>query len=216
MSTKQFRISNAFCGMLGVVTLISAFIFAWGPPANATLAQQTVYVIQHHNAIAMGAWLQTIGTLLCVLFAIGIIHLAGATKQFAGWMTIFGGTVLMMVSIVEVTFYFSAVSGAINHNPMLLSISGNLMDAIQHAYSMVAVPIVFLPLGVILLRSHIIPHIFGYLALLLGVTFAVFGVVCLFVPAQYLVNDLSFIQGLWWLASAITLLFYKGNAIEQA
>jgi hypothetical protein len=47
-----------------------------------------------------GSWLQAVGPLLNVLFAFAIVCLAGATTRLAGWMTMFGGTILMMVSLV--------------------------------------------------------------------------------------------------------------------
>ena len=43
------------------------------------------------------------GSLLLVLFAIAVVHLAGATHQFAGWVTLLAGATILMVSLVEIT-----------------------------------------------------------------------------------------------------------------
>ena len=70
---------------------------------------------------SLGAWLQAVGPLLIVLFAFAIVSLAGATSRFAGWMTMFGGILLMVVSLIEVVFYISALSGPEDstHQPQL-------------------------------------------------------------------------------------------------
>jgi len=106
---------------------------------------------------------------------------------------------------VEVTFYLSAV----NRNPTTVSISLDLIHTVQHDYSMLAV---FFPLGTVILGSRVLPHVFGYLALVLGGAFAIAGVVNLFSPIQNVVNDLSIIQGFWFLIAAITLLVFAGKA----
>ncbi len=203
MSTRLFRILTGLCGILGVTMLITSFVINPGPGPNPTLAQLIAFGNQYHYAILIGAWLQTISPPLIVLFAFAIVHLAGATTRFAGWMTLFGGTILVMVSLVEVTFYLSAVNG----NPATTGmISLDLIKAVQHLYSMVAAPLLFFSLAAVILGSRVLPHVFGYTALVLGAVFAILGAVALFSPLQHLVDILSIIQGFWWLIAAITLL----------
>jgi hypothetical protein len=100
-----------------------------------------------------------------VLFAFALVHLAGAAQRLAGWMTLFGATILMAVSLIEVTLYISALNA---DPPMMPSISLKLISAVQHLYFMVAAPALFLPLGMVLVSCPVLPRIFGYLALLLA------------------------------------------------
>src|SRR5919197_1459814 len=87
MSTRLPRILTALCGILGVVALVAHFsIPAQVPPANATVAQVTEFAKQNHATILVSAWLEGIGSLLFVLFVLAIVHLAGATTRFAGWI----------------------------------------------------------------------------------------------------------------------------------
>ncbi len=51
-----------------------------------------------------------------------------------------------------------------------------LISAVQHLSFIVAAPALFLPLGIVLLRSSVLPRLFGYLALLLGIVFAILGI----------------------------------------
>ncbi len=125
----------------------------------------------------------------------------------------FGGTILMMVSLVEITFYISALS-----NPATMGlISLGLVHAVQHLYFIVAAPALFLPLGAVILGSRVLPRVFGYLALVLGVAFAILGVVYLTdltLPA--VVTAFAGIQAFWWLAAAITLIVRAVKASDTA
>jgi hypothetical protein len=212
MSIRLFRNLAALCGILGVIMLITSFAINPGPGPNPTVAQLIEFGKHYRNATLLGAWLQTIGSLFCVLFAIAIVHLAGATTRFAGWMTMFGGIVLVMVSIIEVTFYLSAVYG----NPATTGlISLDLIAAIQHLFPMVAAPAVFLPLGAVILSSRVLPHVFGYASIALGGIFATVGLVFLFAPIMLIVVVLSFIQALWFLTATITLLVSTVKAYDR-
>lgn len=203
MPTRLFRILSALACIIGVVMLITSFVINPGPPPHPTVAQLIAYGHQYRNATLIGAWLQAISPVLLVLFAFAIVHLAGATTRLMGWMTLFGATVLMTVSLVEIVFYLSAVNG----NPATTSlISLDLISAVQHLYSMVAAPALFFPLAIVILTSRVLPHVFGYVALVIGAAFAILGVAVLFSPLQNVVNVLSIVQGFWWLIAAITLL----------
>src|SRR5215467_12910106 len=109
MSTRLFPTLSALSCIVGIIMLIVSFSINPGPPSNATLAQLIAFRNQYFASILWGSWLQAVGPLLIVLFAFAIVCLAGATTQLAGWMTMFGGTILMMVSIIEITFYISAL-----------------------------------------------------------------------------------------------------------
>jgi hypothetical protein len=82
----------------------------------------------------------------------------------------------MTVSLNEIIFYISAL----NPDPALMPpISLKLISAVQHLYFIVAAPVLFLPLGVVLVSAAILPRLFGYLALLLGIAFAALGIIFL-------------------------------------
>jgi hypothetical protein len=193
--------------------LITSFSLNPGPSPNATNAQLIAFGNQYYTSILWGAWLQAVGPLLIVLFAFALVCLAGATTKLAGWMTMFGGTILMMVSIIEITFYISALYS----NPVTMGlISLGLIHAVQHLYFIVAAPALFLPLGTVILSSKVLPHVFGYLALVLGAIFAILGVVFLYsltLPA--LVLAFAGVQAFWWLAAAITLIVHRERTKEQ-
>ena len=209
MSTKLFPLLSALSGIIGVIMLITSFSINPGPPSNATSAQLIAFGNQYYTSILWGAWLQAVGPLLIVLFAFAIVFLAGATTRLAGWMTLFGGTTLMAVSLIEITFYMSALNTTpINNNPAAMGlISLALIHSVQHLYFIVGAPALFIPLGVVILGSRLLPRVLGYLALVLGAAFAIAGVVYLFdLTLPVLVQAFASIQVLWWLAAAILLI----------
>src|ERR1700693_3329642 len=204
ISTRSFCILSGLSGVAGVALIMVSFAINSGPPPGATSAELVKFGQQHYAAVLWGAWLQAVGPVLIVLFAFALVHLAGATQRLAGWMTLFGATILMTVSLVEITFYISAL----NPDPaMMPSISLKLISAVQHLYFIVAAPSLFLPLGIVLVSSPILPRPFGYLALVLATAFAALGVI--FLPSLTLpgpVTAFAGLQALWWLAAAVTLI----------
>jgi hypothetical protein len=92
------------------------------------------------------------------------------------------------------------------------SISLKLISAVQHLYFIVAAPALFLPLGIILVRSPILPRVFGYLALSLAAAFAALGVIFMLrLTLPDAVTAFGGVQALWWLAAAITLIVRGGK-----
>ena len=208
-SNRRFCMLSGLSGVAGVVLLIISFAINSGPPPDPSSAELLKFGQQHFANILWGAWLQAVGPVLIVLFAFALVHLAGAALRLAGWMTFFGATVLMTVSLIEITFYISAM----NLDPAIMpSISLRLIYAVQHLYFIVAAPTLFLPLGIVLVSSQILPRLFGYLALVLAACFAMLGVIFLLhVTLPGPVTAFAGVQALWWLAAAITVIVRSGN-----
>jgi hypothetical protein len=195
---------TALCGVLGTVTLIGSFFINPGPPPGAAVDQLLDFGRQHYDTILLGGWLQGIGSLLTVLFALALVHLAGATHRFAGWATLLAGAAILLVSLVEVTFYLAAAQAAVAGDPETALLSDALIRAVQHAF--LIAPALLLPLGAVLLDSRLLPRGFAYLALALGGVLQVLGLVGLFAPLQPVIDVILVVQGLWFLGAALTLL----------
>jgi len=204
VSKRLFSIASGLSGVVGVVLLVVSFAIAVPPPTGATRAELVAFGQQHYGGVLWGAWLQAVGPVFIVLFAFSLVHLAGATQRLAGWMTLFGATILMMVSLIEITYYI----GALFPEPeMMTSISLRVISAVQHLYFVVAAPALFLPLGIILVSSQVLPKVFGYLALLLATAFAALGAVfMLTLTLPTWVTAFAGVQALWWLAAGIALM----------
>lgn len=204
ISTRTFCILSGLSGIAGVALISVSFIINPGPPPGATSTELIKFGQRYYASILWGAWLQAVGPVLIVLFAFSLVLLAGATQRLSGWMTFFGSATLMMVSLIEITFYISALH---DDPPMMPFISLKVISAVQHLYFIVAAPALFLPLGIVLASSLILPRLFAYLALALASAFAMLGVIFLLtltLPAG--VTAFAGVQALWWLAAAVTLI----------
>lgn len=204
MSTKTGSILATISGILGVAALSVSFSINIGPPFDATTAQKIAFDHQHFASILWGAWLQAIGPVFIVLFAFHLVFLARANTRIAGWMTLFGAMTLMTVSLIEIVFYISALYDT---PTVVVQISYELISAVQHLYFIIAAPAFFIPLGMVILGSDVLPRLLGYLALLLGAAFAIAGAATLLnLEIPTVVQTSASIQVLWWLAAAITLI----------
>ena len=205
MLTSRAAAWAAVSGLAGTCMIGLSFAINPGPPAGASGAQVTAFGQQHHDTIAWGAWLQAVGPALIVVFALAIVVLAGATARLAGWMTLFGAATLMTVSLIEITGYI----GTLHTSPATMAgTSLALIQSVQHLYFIVAAPAVWLPLGLVILGSAVLPRILGYLAIVLAAGYALAGVLTLFdltVPAAVQIAA-GVLPALWWLAAAGTLL----------
>src|SRR5579864_3781640 len=203
-SNRSLCILGGLAGVVGVVLLGLSFAINTGPPPNPTSAELTKFAQDNYANILWGAWLQAVGPFLIVLFAFSLVHLARATQRLAGWMTFFGATILMTVSLVEITFYI----GALHADPAVMPyISLVLISAVQHLYFMIAAPSLFFPLAIVLLGSAVLPRLFGYLALLLGGVFAVLGAAFMLrLTLPDYITAFAAVQAIWWFAAAIALI----------
>ncbi len=213
-SKRSFCILCGSAGVTGVVLLIVSFAINAGPPPGATYTELVKFGQQHYANVLWGAWLQATGPVLIVLFAFSLVHLARAAQSFAGWMTFFGATILMTVSLIEITFYISAL----HPNPSVMpAVSLHMISAVQHLDFVVAAPALFFPLGVILLSSQVLPRSYGVLALILATAFAALGLTFLLtltLPAW--VTAFAGVQAAWWLAAAITLIARSGTLSDSS
>ena len=204
MATRAPHRLIALCGIIGPVILVLSFVINPAPPADYSIPQLRDFAQQHHNGIVMGGWLQGIGSLLIVLFAIGLVHLAGAASRLAGWITLLAGTTILAVSLMEVTFYLGAVQATQSGDTASALASNNLIRAVQHVF--LIAPALLLPLGFVLLTSTVLPRAFAYVALALGVTLQILGLLGLLNLLQPLIDALLIVQSAWFVAAAVALL----------
>jgi len=100
---------------------------------------------------------------------------------------------------------------AANGHPETALTSFDIMTVFIHIYPIAPAPVIFLALGAVLLGSRLLPRVFGYLALALGIAFEIVGLVSLFIFPVLTLVVLGF-QSLWIVATAIMLILGAGRA----
>jgi hypothetical protein len=119
----------ALSGVAGVALLIAHFqIPAHVPGDNAPPATITQFVLHHYDAVLATAWLQGFGPFPYVLFALGVVSLAGAMTRLAGWVTLFASAVIVTLSLIDAAFTISAAAAAAHGHPGTASVSFDLID----------------------------------------------------------------------------------------
>jgi hypothetical protein len=214
MSAQLSRILIALCGILGTVLLGLYFGIGFSVglaqlPPDATMAQVVSVATQYHSLWFLGTWLQATGSLLSVVFFIALVHRAGGTVRLAGLLTILGSAVLLSVVLIEGVFTLDLAQAAVNGHQVTSLTSFDIMTVFTHIYPVAPAPVIFLALGTVLLGSRLLPRVFAYLALGLGIAFEIVGVVGLFTTPILTLVVLA-LQSLWVLAAAITLLVRAG------
>ena len=84
------------------------------------------------------------------------------------------------------------------------AVSNALIKAVQHVF--LIAPALLLPLGVVLLGSRVLPRAFAYLALAIGTTLQIFGLVGLLGVLQPVIDDVLIVQALWFVAAGFALM----------
>jgi hypothetical protein len=219
MSAQLSRILIALCGILGTVLLGLYFGVGFSVglaqlPPDTTAAQVVRIGREYRNLWFLGTWLQATGSLLSVVFFLALVQRAGRTASLAGLLTIVGSAVLLAVVLVEGVFTIDLAQAAVNGHPSTSLASFDIMSVFTYVYPIVPAPVIFLALGTILLGSHLLPRVLGYLAFGLGIAFAVVGLIGLFTTSLLTIVVLS-LQALWVLAAAITLLVRSRNVFDS-
>jgi hypothetical protein len=202
--TNNIKRFSGISGIIGVIMLVISFNINPGPPPGANYEQLISFAHQFYTSILWGAWLQTIGPFLIIVFAFSLVLISGAGQTLAGWMVFFGAGILMTISLIEITFYIAVLF----KDPPLGSFIGlNIIYAVQHLYFIIGAPALFIPLGIVLRHSDILPKWFSWLAIGIGVFFGILGIVFLLhLILPVWVTAIAGIQAFWWLASSILLV----------
>jgi hypothetical protein len=188
----------ALSGLAGVAMLIAHFqIPAHVPGDDSPPAAIIQFVLHHHAAILATAWLQGFGPFPYVLFALGVVYLAGAMTRVAGWVTLLASAVILTLSLIDAAFTISAAE-AVTHGHAVT-------DAVGRVF-LIAPPLL-LPLGAVLLGSRLLRRAFGYTAVAFGSASIILGLAALFSSTAFsLAIVLIIAESAWVLAAAGALM----------
>jgi hypothetical protein len=119
-------------------------------------------------------------------------------------MVFFGAGILMTISLIEISFYIAVLF----KDPPQGSLFGlNIIYAVQHLYFIIGAPSLFIPLGMVLQKSNVLPKLFGLLAIGIGAFFGILGIVFLLrLILPVWVTAIAGVQAVWWLASSILIV----------
>jgi hypothetical protein len=214
MSERLSRQLTAQFGILGTICLLIYFSAPYWlmplPPPNSSVRQLVIFGQQYHNLILFDTWLQQIGSFLSVVFVLALVHLAGASDKFMGKLTLLVSGLILALSLAEGTFALATVQAIENQQPQPMLTCFGLTNVFIHIF--LIAPSLFLVLGGALYGTSLLPRIFAYLAILLGLLFQILGFVGLFNKTAIVwVIFILMAQNLWTLAASIALIWRPGK-----
>jgi hypothetical protein len=211
--SARWRWLAGAAGFAGAAALGFSFGVLPSPPAlTAPLAVLTRYAGAHQHLLMAAAWLEGTGTALYVIFVLALVHLAGVRAGLAGRITTLASAVVLAVSLVyDVTLIAFAQSAALGGRQTTTAlVAYGLFAATEHVFLLA--PPLFLPLGLILLRTAILPRLFALLAVTFGVMAPFLGLAGLFTvtannngPVGTAINALVAAEAIWIVAASLTL-----------
>jgi hypothetical protein len=145
-----------------------------------------------------------------VLFALGVVSLAGAMTRLAGWVTLLASAVILTLSLIDAAFTISAAEAVTHGHAATALVSFDLIDgpgndAVGRVF-LIAPPLL-LPLGAVLLGSRLLPRAFGYTAVTFGAASIILGLAALFSATAFsLAIILIIAESAWVLAAAGALV----------
>jgi hypothetical protein len=195
----------AVAGFVSAVALVGHFVVA-GPPASFTTQKLLVDYALRHDAVVTGAWLDGIGSVLLVLTVVGVAQLAGAAGSFAGRILTLAGAAVVAHSLFIDSLVIGAAqiaadgSGAQAATLLQVAHAGDYVFPIANAFWAPA-------LGLIVLRTGVLPAIFGYVAVAFGLVELVGGAASLYSESvNALINPMFMVMVVWNVAAGIVLL----------
>ncbi|HEY1929113.1 MAG TPA: hypothetical protein VGG92_16735 [Caulobacteraceae bacterium] len=204
-----FRSVAGLCGVAGPIILVGSFRMNPAPPSGMGPAALAAWAAPHEGLILLGGWAQGIGSLLIVIFALAVAELGGDASPFGRRLTMLAGATILMVSLMEIAFYLAAARAIATKDVLLGMVADGLIRAVQHVF--LIAPALLLPLGVVILKSGVLPSAFGYAALAFGATLQALGLAGLIWNLQGVVDVVLIAQSVWFVLAGATLVLREGE-----
>jgi hypothetical protein len=210
-SARNRRVAGA-CGILGPIFLIVYFgapaVTGW-PYGGASPEKLIEYVTSHSSLFYAGAWFQTTGTLLSIIFYLAVLDAAELRAGFWGHVLLVASASLLSVVLVEAALLVAVPLAAQNGDKATVATSFALSNGVfARVFPLAPASGSYIALGAVVLGSGILPRRFGQIALALGVAFELAGVLAVVsAVGLYAAIGLSVVQVVWILWAAIVFGF---------
>ena len=194
----------ALAGIGATIGLVGHFMVA-PPPTSFTSQSVLQAAASQQNALLTSAWLQGLGVILMMATALGVVELAGRSGSLAGRFVLLGGAAAVAHSLLSDTLVVAAAQLSAGGSGVGAATMLQIAHAADYGYPFINLVWVT-ALGVIVLRSRVLPQAFGYVALAFGALELVGGLAALYSDAvDAVVNPVYLVMVLWIVAAAIVL-----------
>ena len=206
ITNRLAAVFGLFGPLLLVAYFVAPFLLSW-PLAGGTPAQLTAYALNHQTTFYAGAWLQTTGTLLCVVFFVALVRLARLESSLAGMLVLVGSACLLTVVVIESALMVAVPIAAADGDAATVSTTFTLVNGVfSRVFPLAPSSATYIALGLVLLSSDVIHRWFGYAALGIGLAFEIAGAGAVFVGAfATVLTVLAVGQAIWVISAAVAI-----------
>jgi hypothetical protein len=207
----------ALAGGASAVALVAHFAVA-SPPASSASSGALEQFTSQHNALVTGAWLDGMGSVLLIVTFLGVVELAGQARTLAGRLVLLAGAGVVALSLMTDSLLIGAAQISTYGDAAMATRLVQLAHATDYAYPIVN-PLWATALGIVVLRSRILPAFFGYVSLVFAAVELVGGLASLYSDGINAIIDPFFlVMVLWSVAAAIwfTVRSFGPNAAMQS
>lgn len=207
-STARLAAASGLAGTLALVAyFVAPALLAW-PFAGASPARLSAYALGHESLFYGGAWLQSTGTLLSVIFFLALVRLVGAADGLPATLVTVTAASLLSIVLVESAFMVAVPMAAAAGDAATVATAFALSNGVfVRVFPLAPASATYIALGLALLPRGPLPRGFGYAAIAIGAVFELGGVVAIFWSSALVVLAvLSAAQALWVAAAAVALL----------
>jgi uncharacterized membrane protein YoaT (DUF817 family) len=208
-SKSAMRLTAA-SGVAGTLALIAYFVapalLGW-PFSGASPARLSTYALDHAGLFYAGAWLQSTGTLLSVIFFLALVRMTGAAGGLPATLVIVTAASLLSIVLVESAFMVAVPLAAAADDTATVATTFALSNGVfVRVFPLAPSSATYIALGLALLSRGPLHRGFGYAAITIGAAFELGGIVAIVSsPAVVVLAVLAAGQALWVAGAAIAL-----------
>jgi hypothetical protein len=202
--------TTAASGLAGTIALAAYFtapaLLGW-PFAGGSAGRLSAYALDHQALFYTGAWLQSTGTLLSVVFFLALVRMTGAADGLLATLVTVTAASLLSIVLVESAFLVAVPMAASAGDASTVATAFALSNGVfVRVFPLAPASATYMVLGLALLSRGPLPNGFGYAAIAIGAVFEVGGVVAIFSSAATIALAVfAATQGLWVAAAAVAL-----------
>jgi|SRR5579859_7736472 len=190
------------CGIAGPVILVASLAMHPSPPTCLAPAALAAWAEPRTGFLLLDGAMHGVGSLLIVIFALALVRLSGGAHGFMGWLTQFVGGTILMISLIEVTFYLTAAPTIASGDTASDLISDGVDRAMQH---LLALPALLFPLAVVVLRTRVLARSLAWSGLAIGAGLQILALAGVFGVTQPVVDVMVIVQAAWFAAAGAAL-----------
>ena len=210
MESKLAIRLTASAGLAGTALLAAYFAapaFLGWPFAGASPTRLAAYALDNQSLFYAGAWLQSTGTLLSVIFFLALVRMTGAATNLVARVVTVTAASLLSIVLVESAFMVAVPMAASAGDLATVATTFALSNGVfVRVFPLAPASATYIALGLALLARAPIHRGFGYAAIALGAVFELGGVVAIFSTAALIaLAILAAGQALWVAAAAVAL-----------